>query len=310
MFHRKSGHRNSAPTIAGLIASVQRRLTRARVFFGHGTDNARDEAAALVYHVLRLPHDAPPAALRKRPTGAQRADVEAMLAQRIERRVPLAYLTQEAWFAGLRFYVDERVLVPRSPFAELIVRQFSPWIDARRVTRVLDLGTGSGCIALAAAKAFPRARVDAVDIDAGALEVAAINRRRLRLTRRVRLIESDHFAALSGESYDIIASNPPYVGAREMRGLPREYRHEPRRALESGRQGLDSVEVILRRAAQHLRPRGLLVVEVGNTERALRRAYPRMPFTWLDFERGGGGVFLLTREQLERGGGLTQAYVG
>jgi ribosomal protein L3 glutamine methyltransferase len=275
LFHRQ--------TAATLIARVQRRLTRARVFFGHGTDNARDEAAALVYHVLRLPHDAGRAVLQKRPTAAQLARTESLLQQRIERRVPLAYLTHEAWFAGLPFYVDERVLVPRSPFAELIENRFAPWIDARRVSRVLDLGTGSGCIALAAAKAFPRARVDAVDIDAGALEVAAINRRRLRLTRRVRLIESDHFAALSGESYDIIASNPPYVGTREMRGLPREYRHEPRRALESGRQGLDSVEIILRRAAHHLRARGLLVVEVGNTERALRRAYPRTPFTWLDF---------------------------
>jgi ribosomal protein L3 glutamine methyltransferase len=195
------------------------------------------------------------------------------------------------------------VLIPRSPFAELIERRFEPWIDARRVRRVLDLGTGSGCIALAAAKAFPRARVDAVDIDKGALEVAAINRRRLRLTRRVRLIESDHFAALSGESYDIIASNPPYVGQREMRGLPREYRHEPSSALASGREGLDSVTVILREAANYLRPGGLLVVEVGNTERALARAYPRMPFTWLEFERGGGGVFLLTREQLVRATG-------
>lgn len=287
--------------MASLITRVQRRLTRARVFFGHGTENARDEAAALVYFVMRLPHDAPPGALKRIVSAAQVARLEALLERRIAERVPLPYLTHEAWFAGLRFYVDERVLIPRSPFAELLEQQFTPWIDARRVERILDLGTGSGCIALAAAKAFPRARVDAVDIDAGALEVAAINRRRLRLTRRVRLIESDHFTALSAESYDIIASNPPYVGTREMRGLPREYRHEPRLALESGREGLDSVGIILREAARHLRPRGLLVVEVGNTERALRRAYPRMPFTWLDFERGGGGVFLLTREQLERG---------
>jgi ribosomal protein L3 glutamine methyltransferase len=292
LFHRT--------TVASLISRTQRRLTRGRVFFGHGTDNARDEAAALVYFVLGLPHDAPPGALQKRVGAAQAAEVDALLERRITERVPLPYLTHEAWFAGLRFYVDERVLIPRSPFAELIERRFSPWIEPRRVARILDLGTGSGCIALALAKAFPRARVDAVDIDAAALEVAAINRRRLRLTRRVRLIESDHFAALSAGSYDIIASNPPYVGAREMRGLPREYRHEPRLALASGKEGLDSVAIILREAARHLRPRGLLVVEVGNTERALRRAYPRLPFVWLDFERGGGGVFLLTREQLEK----------
>jgi ribosomal protein L3 glutamine methyltransferase len=293
LFHRT--------TVATLITRVQRRMTRARVYFGHGTENARDEAAALVYFVMRLPHDAPPGVLKRSVTAAQAGRVDALLERRIAERVPLPYLTHEAWFAGLRFYVDERVLIPRSPFAELLEQRFTPWIDARRVERILDLGTGSGCIALAAAKAFPRARVDAVDIDSNALEVAAINRRRLRLTRRVRLIESDHFTALSGESYDIIASNPPYVGTREMRGLPREYRHEPRLALESGREGLDSVGIILREAARHLRPRGLLVVEVGNTERALRRAYPRMPFMWLDFERGGGGVFLLTREQMERG---------
>lgn len=285
---------------AELILRVERRLKRARVYFGHGTDNARDEAAALVFHAMKLSHDAPPRVLERRATAAQLASIEDLVERRIATRTPLAYLTHEAWFAGMRFYVDERVLVPRSPFAELIERRFAPWIAASQVKRVLDLGTGSGCIALAAAKAFPRARVDAVDIDAGALAVAEINRRRLRLTRRVRLIESDHFEALSGESYDIIASNPPYVGSREMRGLPREYRHEPRHALESGRDGLDSVRVILEQAASHLRPRGLLVVEVGNTERVLARAFPRMPFTWLDFERGGGGVFLLTREQLLR----------
>jgi ribosomal protein L3 glutamine methyltransferase len=285
--------------VADLILDAERRLKRARVFFGHGTDNARDEAAALVCHVLKIPHGSPAKVFSRRPAAADAARVVALLERRITERLPLAYLTHEAWFAGLKFFVDERVLVPRSPLAELIERRFSPWVDPARVRRILDIGTGSGCIALACAKAFPRARVDAVDIDADALEVAAINRRRLRLTERVRLVKSDHFAGLAGRSYDIIATNPPYVGEREMRGLPREYRHEPRHALASGREGLDSVGVILRESARHLRPAGLLVVEVGNTERALMRAFPRVPFTWLEFERGGGGVFMLTREQLD-----------
>ena len=285
-------------TAARLIAAVERRLKRARVFYGHGTDNARDEAAALVFHAMKLAHGDAPRALSRRSTAAQRQRIDELTQARIERRVPLAYLTHEAWFAGRSFYVDERVLIPRSPLAELIEKRFAPWIEPDRVRDIVDMGTGSGCIALACAKAFPRARVDAVDIDPGALEVAAINRRRLRLTARVRLVQSDHFAALGRRSYDIIASNPPYVGAREMRGLPSEYRHEPRHALESGRDGLDSVATILRTAGRHLRPLGLLVVEVGNTERLLARAYPRVPFTWLDFERGGGGVFALTREQL------------
>jgi ribosomal protein L3 glutamine methyltransferase len=282
-----------------LIASATRRMKRARVFFGHGTDNAHDEAAALLLHVMKLP---PAASVKvtRRVSAAQRERFEALLKRRIEDRVPLPYLTNEAWFAGLSFHVDERVLIPRSAIAELIERQFTPWIDPSRVKNLLDMGTGSGCIALACAKAFPKARVVGVDIDAPALEVAAINRRRLRLTRRVELIESDHFTALSGRSFDIIVSNPPYVGEREMRGLPREYGHEPRLALASGRDGLDSVATILRDARRFLRPQGLLVVEVGNTERILAKAFPKLPFTWLDFERGGGGVFLLTREQLEK----------
>jgi ribosomal protein L3 glutamine methyltransferase len=292
-------HKDGALDVGAAITRVTRRLQRARLFYGHGTDNARDEAFALVFHVMKIPHDSKARVLRRSVGGPERQRIEDLLTRRIEERVPLPYLTHESWFAGLPFHVDERVLIPRSAIAELIVNQFSPWIEPARVRHVLDMGTGSGCIAMACAKAFPRAHVDAVDIDEAALEVAAINRRRLRLTRRVRLIASDHFAALSGNSYDIIVSNPPYVGAREMRGLPREYRHEPRHALASGSQGLDSVATILRSAARHLRPLGLLVVEVGNTERALMRAYPRVPFTWLDFERGGGGVFLLTREQLQ-----------
>ncbi len=284
--------------MAALIRVASRRLQRAGAFFGHGTDNAHDEAVALVFHVMKLPHDSSASVLKRRVSVAQRARFNELLDKRTTQRVPLAYLTHESWFAGLPFYVDERVLIPRSAIAELIERRFEPWIEPGRVRSLLDMGTGSGCIGLACAKAFPKARVDASDIDDAALEVAAINRRRLRLTRRVRLVKSDHFAGLSGASYDIIVSNPPYVGEREMRGLPREYRHEPRHALASGREGLDSVATILRSAARHLRPLGLLVVEVGNTERALMRAYPKVPFVWLQFERGDGGVFLLTREQL------------
>ncbi len=303
LFHTRSGAvRTRLPGIAlhELIARGARRLQRARVFYGHGTDNAWDEAAALTLHALGLPA-APRAAVASRRrrigTDGQRR-VREILTRRIRERIPSAYLTGVAWFAGVSLQVDPRVLVPRSPIAELIERRFAPWIEARRMRRVLDLGTGSGCIAIACAGALPRARVDAVDISDAALAVAAINVRRARLGRRVRLIRSDHFAALGGATYDIIVSNPPYVGSRELRSLPPEYRHEPRVGLAAGSTGLDSVRVILRQARRHLRPRGVLIVEVGNTEGAVRRAFPRLPFVWLQFERGGGGVFLLTREQL------------
>ena len=224
--------------------------------------------------------------------------MRALLGRRIRERIPAAYLTGITWFAGLPFHVDSRVLIPRSPIAELIERRYAPWIDPRRVKRVLDIGTGSGCIAIATARALPRARVDAVDLSDAALAVAAINTRRHRLGRRVRLVKSDHFAALGRATYDIIVSNPPYVGSRELGTLPPEYRHEPRVALAAGASGLDAVRVILAGAHAHLRPRGLLIVEVGNTEAAVRRAFPRLPFVWLQFARGGGGVFLLRREEL------------
>jgi ribosomal protein L3 glutamine methyltransferase len=288
--------------VARLLERVTRRLQRAHLYYGHGTDRPRDDAAALIWHALRLPLRPAAAALRRVVTARQQAAVDALVERRVAERVPVVYLTRRCWFAGLELYIDQRVLIPRSPLAELIERGFAPWIEAGRVRRVLDVGTGSGCIAIACARAFPRARVDALDISADALAVARRNVRRHRLGGRVRTVQSDHFGALAGESYDIIVSNPPYVGQRELAVLPPEYRHEPLGALAAGSDGLDSVRVILREAARFLRPAGLLVVEVGNTEQRVRRNFPRLPFTWLEFARGGGGVFLLTREQLDRAG--------
>ncbi len=285
-----------------LIERGSRRLQRARVFFGHGTDNAWDDAAALVWHALRLPDNPTPGVYEGAVSQAGQRAVEALIERRVSERIPAVYLTGQTWFAGLPFSVDARVLIPRSPIAELIEQRFAPWVDASRVRRILDIGTGSGCIAVACAKAFPKARVDAVDISPDALDVARANARRHRLGKRVRLLISDHFSALAGETYDIIVSNPPYVGASELQALPPEYAHEPRQALAAGRAGLDSVRVILNEAARHLRPGGSLIVEVGNTERAVRRAYPGLPFTWLQFERGGGGVFLLQAAALGKSG--------
>ena len=281
------------------ILRCARSLTRARVHFGHGTDNARDEAAELVFYAARLPHEQGSAVYDRPLTPRRRALIDALLEERIERRVPLAYLTHRAFFAGLELYVDERVLVPRSPIAELIAARFAPWIAGRRVRRILDVGTGSGAIALACARAFPRARVDAVDISPAALSVARRNVRRLKLENRVRVLRSNHFAAVPRCRYHIIVSNPPYVGRREMRGLPREYGFEPRIALAAGNDGLDSVRAIFAAAPRYLADDGLLVVEVGNTERVLMRAFPRLPFIWPEIAMGGGGVFILRAADLK-----------
>jgi ribosomal protein L3 glutamine methyltransferase len=283
--------------VGRLLRSARGRLSRSRLHYGHGTDNPRDDAAELLRYALRLPIGASIRLSRRVPV-ARRAEFEALLARRIRERMPVVYLTRQCTFAGLSMYVDQRVLIPRSPIAELIERRFEPWVQPGRVRRILDLGTGSGCIAIACARAFPRARVDAVDISTEALAVAGINIRRHRLSKRVHVLQSDHFAGLGSRSYDIIVSNPPYVGRREFEALPAEYRHEPRRALEAGTDGLDSVRIILRGAARRLRPGGVLIVEVGNSETAVQRAFPKLPFLWLTFERGGGGVFLLERDQL------------
>jgi ribosomal protein L3 glutamine methyltransferase len=285
--------------VGAAIERCARALGRAHVHFGHGTDNARDEAAELVFYAARLPHEKGSAVYGNALTRRRRALIDALLEKRIKQRVPLAYLTHRAFFAGLELYVDERVLVPRSPIAELIAARFAPWIASRGVRRILDVGTGSGAIALACAQAFPRARVDAVDISAGALAVTRRNVRRLGLGNRVKVLRSNHFAAVPPSRYHIIVSNPPYVGRSEMRGLPREYRHEPRIALAAGNDGLDSVRAIFAAAPRYLADEGILVVEVGNTERALVRAFPRLPFIWPDIAMGGGGVFILRAVDLQ-----------
>jgi ribosomal protein L3 glutamine methyltransferase len=289
-------------TGAKLLREGAARLGRARLHFGHGTATPLDDAAALLAHAKGLRRPLEDRDLARPVSGRARKRYRELLRRRIDERIPAVYLTGQCWYAGVRFHVDERVLIPRSPVAELIERRFEPWVDAGKVRAIADLGTGSGCIALAAALAFPRARVDAVDISADALEVARINRAALGLVRRVRLVKSDFFAGLEGRRYDIIVSNPPYVGTAEFNGLPPEYGHEPAGALRSGRDGMDAVRVLLAQAARHLTADGVLVVEVGNTERRLRRVFPRLPFTWLSFERGGGGVFLLTAAQLRASG--------
>jgi len=284
-------------TVGAAIHRVAGVLESARVHFGHGTDNARDEAAELVFFATGLEHALGAGAYPRRLTARRAARIDVLLRRRVAQRMPLPYLTHRAYFAGLELYVDERVLVPRSPIAELILQRFEPWAP-QRVRRILDVGTGSGAIALACAMAFPKGKVDAVDVSAAALQVARRNLRRLNLQKRVRMLQSDYFDAVEGCRYDIIVSNPPYVGRAEMRSLPPEYRHEPRLGLASGADGLDSVRAIFAAARRHLNRDGILVVEVGNTEGLLLRTFPDLPFVWPEIAMGGGGVFLLRARDL------------
>lgn len=270
-----------------------------QVYFGHGSDNAWDEAVFLVLGALHLPWDTDPAVLESRLVPEERQRVCELIEKRTKERVPVAYLIKEAWFAGIPFYVDERVLVPRSPIAELIEKGFAPWLCGDEVGNILDMCTGSGCIGIACAMAFPGAEVDLVDVSRDALEVADINIKRHHLNGQVKAIASDLFTELSTDrKYDLIVTNPPYVDTGDLASMPGEYHHEPPLGLGSGDDGLDCIRRILHDAPNYLTEYGVLVGEVGNSCEALSEAYPDVPFLWLDLEQGGHGVFVLTAGQL------------
>lgn len=288
-------------TIRDFLRWTLSQFSASELWYGHGTDNPWDEAVQLVMQGLHLPPEGDSRFLDARLTETEKTQLLNLLERRIVGRVPTPYLTGRAWFAGLEFIVDERVLIPRSPLAELIEQGFEPWL-AQVPERVLDLCAGSGCIGIACAQAFPEAEVVLSDISTDALDVAGQNIGLHRLEERVTSVQSDLFDGLQGQRFDLIVSNPPYVDARDMADLPAEYRHEPELALASGDDGLDFTRRLLTEAADHLTENGVLIVEVGNSWPALEQAFPTLPFTWLEFERGGDGVFLLHRTDLPEAG--------
>jgi ribosomal protein L3 glutamine methyltransferase len=285
-------------TIRDLVRWGASDFGRAGLHFGHGTDRALDEAYHLVTWALKLPHELPKGYFEAELTPRERAQVLKLLRARVKTRKPAAYLTGEAWFAGLPFTVDERVLIPRSPIAELIEGQFRPWLTVSP-RRILDLCAGSGCIAIACAMAFPDAEVDAIEIDAGALQLIDANIRRHGVRDRVRALRSDLFAKAAGRRYDLIVSNPPYVPEARWKKMPAEYHHEPKLALAAGRDGMEIVARILREAPAHLAADGLLVCEVGGSVPEFNRRFPNIPVIWPEFERGGDGVFVIARDDLD-----------
>ncbi|GAB4126661.1 MAG: 50S ribosomal protein L3 N(5)-glutamine methyltransferase [Sideroxydans sp.] len=286
-------------TVRDCLRFAVSRFNEAGLAFGHGSDNAHDEAAYLILHTLHLPLDTLDPYLDARLTHSELLTVLNVLEKRVEQRIPAAYLTHQAFLGDYAFYVDERVIVPRSFIAELLREQLSPWVDdPERVGSVLDLCTGSGCLAILAAHAFPHALVEGVDISADALAVARRNVHDYGLQERIELIQSDLFDKLKGRQYDLIISNPPYVDAASLSALPQEYRHEPKLALGSGPDGLDATRKILAHAAHHLTEQGLLVVEIGHNRDALEAAFPNLPFIWLEVSAGDGFVFLLHRDDL------------
>lgn len=283
-----------------ILGEAVAQFKRAGLVFGHGTQNARDEAIYLILHTLKLPLGELDPVLERQLSPEELDTVRAILKRRVDERTPAAYLTHEAWLGTFRFYVDERTIVPRSFIAELLRDGLAPWIaaDAQGVSSVLDLCTGSACLAILAAHAFPDARVDAAELSADALAVARRNVKDYALGKRVKLVQTDLFDRLARRRYDIILSNPPYVNAASMRALPHEYRREPRLALAGGRDGLALVHRMLAQAADHLNPKGLLIVEIGHNRGALEKAYPHLPFTWLETSAGEDYVFMLNKEEL------------
>ncbi len=276
-------------------------FNRAELYFGHGTDNAWDEAKVIIMYALALPIERYEQVQSCVVTLEEKNYIFDLIDQRISKQLPAAYITHQATFAGLSFYVDESVLVPRSPIGELIEKQFSPFVTAEKVPRrILDLCTGSGCIAIACAYAFPEAEVDALDLSVDALNIAQINIEGHGLLEQVIPIQSDVFSSIPHEKYDLIVTNPPYVDQEDVDSLPTEYKHEPEMGLGSGVDGLDIVREILAQANNHLTEQGILICEVGNSQIHVEKVYPEVPFTWLTFERGGHGVFLLTKAQLEQ----------
>ncbi|MCW8931095.1 MAG: 50S ribosomal protein L3 N(5)-glutamine methyltransferase [Gammaproteobacteria bacterium] len=289
---------DSLETITDFIRWGASLFKQSGLFYGHGNATAIDEAAYIVLHTLNLEPDTHSAYFSSKLTENEKHALIDILFRRAKEKIPAAYLTNEAWFAGLSFYVDERVLVPRSPIAELIQKHYEPWVDVDNVEQILDLCTGSGCIAIANAYYFPEAEVDAVDISEDALDVALQNIEKHGLVEQVNIIQSDLFSNLKGKQYDIIVSNPPYVDAEDMANMPNEFLAEPEIGLAAGVDGLDLVTPMLEQAADHLFPEGILIVEVGNSEYALQERYPDLPFYWFEFEHGGHGIFVLTKEQL------------
>ncbi|TWX56317.1 50S ribosomal protein L3 N(5)-glutamine methyltransferase [Colwellia hornerae] len=297
-------------TIGDYLRFATSEFNQAELFFGHGTNNAWHEAITLVMFALNLPVELNEQVFNCRLTSAEKSAVLALIERRIVEQLPAAYLTNHAQFVGLPFYVDERVLVPRSPIGELIEQHFSPHFSSDNPPkRILDLCTGSGCIAIACAVAFPEAEVDALDLSIDALNVAQINIENHGLTEQVIPIQSDVFSGVEGLSYDLIVTNPPYVDQEDVDALPQEYLHEPEMGLGSGVDGLDIVREILAQAASYLNENGVLICEVGNSQIHVEHVYPHVPFTWLTFKNGGHGVFMLTKQQLTKHqNSFTQAF--